>query len=529
MERRFSMKLAEIYEKRTRKGWILWKEETFFIQTKAPHEESENRETLARVYVACMEQLQGTWEEASRIVRTLWSEACESKWPDSLPRIIGEDGFVRMYALGSPLSVELFQKIWKRLGEPLHKKIWLNPIYVEWNAESSLFFDEDATPPGILPKLFIRQRLKKDKEQLDHIRQDLVRVANIEDPERRRWLTLAILSHGAAYREIEGKILNVASFTKRGKLVAYRCQKHLIAEGVRTVSLFPLEEGAVPIYLCQGTELWPSQPSMIGSILANFAIHGSATEAYAHSWRRIHKHLRDLHNGQLPLVAGHSMGGSMAIQIGLYSHDLVERVYAFNPPVPNERDYAFYHTMDASRQEKIIVTANLDDFAFWHIGSKVIGNVTLFLGKKRWRYYPVGFWDCILLIPLLVKFILNVRRAFPAHQNIMALYENWVAFELTQEEIERENHERRSRFDYLHFFPKLYHPMKTLFRLVRKLFKWRMEAQYLRNEIEIVALHERELIDTMTEENREEVIRELKELYRQKEILRKQLFGRSRR
>ncbi len=521
------MKLADIYEKGGRGGWVLWKEGRFSVQATIPDLRRLNRETLARVYVSCVEEVkhQGNWEEANRFVRALWIEECDPGRPKSLPRIIGEDGFMRMYALGEPLSVDLFHKIWKRLGEPIgNKTIWLNPIRIEWNQESSLFFDEDATPPGLLPKLFITHRLKKDKEQLAHIRQDLVRVANIQDPVKRRWLTLAILSHGAAYREIEGKVLNIPSFVHCGKLVAYRCHKHLIAEGVRTVSMTPIEEGAIPIYLCQGTELWPSQPSMIGSIMANFATHGSATAAYAHSWRRIHKHLRDLNNGNLPLVAGHSMGGSLAMQIGLYSHDLIDRVYAFNPPVPNERDYTFYHNMDPSRKEKLVVSANLDDFAFWRIGGKVIGNVTLFLGKRRWRYYPVALLDCLLLVPAIVKFFLNVRHAFPAHQNILALSENWISFVLTQEEIERENQERSSRFDYLHFFPKLYDPMKSLFRMVRKRFGWRMEAQYLRNEIEIIALHERDLLDTMTDENQEEIMRELRELHRQKEILRKQLF-----
>ncbi|MCC5831802.1 MAG: alpha/beta fold hydrolase [Chlamydiales bacterium] len=521
------MKLAEIYEKAEQDEWILWKEGRFSLERAIPNQRRLNRETLARVYVACVDEIkhQGNWEEASRYVRALWIEEGIPGRPKSLPRIIGEDPFVRMYAFGKPLPVALFHRIWKRLGEPIgDKTMRLNPIRVEWNAESSLYFDEDATPPGILPKLFITQRLKKDKEQLDHICRDLARAANIEDPIRRRWLTLAILSHGAAYREIEGKALNIPSFTEAGKLIAYRCRKHLIAEGVRTVSLAPIEEGAIPIYLCQGTELWPSQPTMIGSIMANFATHGSATAAYAHSWRRIHKHLRDLHNGDPPIVAGHSMGGALAMQIGLYSHDLIERVYAFNPPVPNNRDYDFYHSMDKSRRDKIVVAANLDDFAFWRIGAKVIGNVTVFLGKRRWRYYPVGLLDCLLLIPAVVKFILNVRHAFPAHQNIVALSENWISFVLTQEEIERENQERPSRFDYLRFFPKLYDPMKTLFRIVRRW--WRMEAQYLRNEIEIIALHERDLIDTMTDDNEEEIMRELRVLHEQKERLRRKLFRR---
>ena len=212
------------------------------------------------------------------------------------------------------------------------------------------------------------------------------------------------------------------------------------------------------------------------------------------------------------------------MQIGLYSHHLIDSVYAFNPPVPNVRDYSFYHQMSENCRNKIQVITNLDDFAFWRIGAKVIGNVTLFLGKKRWRYYSVGLWDCLFLIPAFIKFIRNVRHAFPAHQNIAALYENWVSVKLTQEEIEKENIERTSRFDYLHFFPKLYDPMKVLITRARKIFKWGLEEEYLRNEIEILALHERDLIDTITDENQAEVEHELKELRRQKGILIKKLL-----
>lgn len=521
------MKLAEIYAQAGRRGWICRQENHFTVESRLPQDPEANRETLAHVFAQCVAEVKHltTWEEASRFVRALWIEESDFKRPKVLPRIIGEDGFLRMYALGDPLSTDFFRKIWRRLGEPLSEKsIQLNPLRVEWNAESSLYYDEDATPPGILPKFSILFRLKKDREQLENIRKDLVRAAGIEDPVRRRWLTLALLSHGAAYREIEGKTLQVPCFSQQGRLISYRCHKHLIAEGVRTVSLVPLEKEAIPIYLCQGTELWPSQPMMIGSIMANFAAHGSATAAYAHSWRRIHKHLRELDQGHRPIVAGHSMGGSLAIQIGLYSHDLVERVYAFNPPMPNQRDHEFYHSMDQERQDKICVTANLDDFAFWRIGSSVIGRVTIFLGKKRWRYSPIGLLDCLLVVPVLLKFMLNVRYGFPAHQNITALSENWVSFEPTQEEINKENTERLSRFDYLNFFPKLYDPTQLLFRFVRRLFGWRMEAQFLRNEIEIISLHERDLIDTITEENREELERELKELRRQKEVLRRLLF-----
>ncbi|MEZ5314755.1 MAG: hypothetical protein R3E91_00865 [Chlamydiales bacterium] len=520
------MKLHDFYEKKIRKGWILWKENAFSLVHTKPLKKPKNRETLAHVYMACVEACKAeSWEEANRLIRFIWIQENPPTKSASLPRIIDQDGFLRMYALGQPLCTELFFRIWERINDSIDiKKIDLHPICIEWNEESALYFDENATPPGLLPKLFITHRLKKDKEQLSNIYQDLARLAYIQDDFRRQWLTLAILSHGAAYREIEGKILKIPSFKKSDQLVAYRCHKHLIAEGVRTISMVPMKEKAIPIYLCQGTELWPSQPSMIGSIMANFATHGSATAAYAHSWRRIHKHLRDLYNGELPFVVGHSMGGSLAIQIGLYSHDLIHQAHAFNPPNPNRRDYEFYRSMDEIRKRKILISANLDDFAFWRVGEKVIGNVTVFLGKKRWRYYPVYFIDCILLIPAIVKFMFNIWHAFPAHQHILPLSENWLSFHLTEKEIEQENKERAQRFDYLHFFPKLYDPMKSLFCFLRKFFKWRMEAQYLRNEIEIITLHERDLIDMINDENHKEIMRELRTLQIQKEHLRQKLF-----
>ncbi|MFZ0565553.1 MAG: hypothetical protein WAM28_05155 [Chlamydiales bacterium] len=523
------MKLRDIFDQR-QKGWLVWNGETFVIEEKKPKIADSNRETLARVYDVCVKEIEERgldFDKASRFVRSFWIEEVKPKRPKGLPRIVGEDGFLRFYALGLPLSTDLFRRIWKRVGEPLEEKtIELNPIQVQWNPRAAQFYDVDATPPGLFPKIFISSRLKKDKELLQKVKHDLCLLKEEEKRVQRKFLSLALLSHGAAYREIDGLEIEVPSFHDKGVLISYRCHQHLIAEGVKTVSLTPSDPNIPGIYLCQGTEIWPSQPSVLGSILSNLATHGSATEAYAHSWRRIHKHLRDLRvkDGPKPFVAGHSMGGALAMQIGLYSHDLIQKAYAFNPPMPNERDYSFYHQMARELQENIRVVANLDDFAFWRIGAKVIGRVTLFLGKKRWRYYPVSLWDCLLIFPACIKFVLNVHRAFPAHQSIKALYANYLSVSLTQEEIERENQERTTRFDNLHFLPKLYDPMSSLIQFIRKIFGWGLSKQYLHNQIEIIALHERDLIDTMSEKNREEIERELKELALQKKQLQEQLF-----
>jgi hypothetical protein len=523
------MNLEELVENKDSysEQWIIWEQGTFIVLTDIPRKKRKNRETLARLFEACVHQIQKkspiSSEHASRIARSLWIEEANVKRPKTLPRVVAEDGFLRMYALGRPCSLDLIQRIWRRTAEPVEDKtINLEPITIEWNHPEIRFYDVDATPPGVLPKFIPYFRLKKDKELLQKIEKDFKQVSAFEDSAKRLFLSLAILSHGAAYRELDGVQINVPSFTEKNRLITYQCKQHLVGGGLKTVSMIPIKErDAKCIYLCQGTEFWPSQPSMLGSIIANFGEHGSATEAYAHSWRLIHQHLRALGN---PLVAGHSMGGALAIQIGLYSHHLIDSVYAFNPPMPNERDYVFFQNLSEETQKILHVFANLDDFAFWRIGSKVIGNVTLFLGKRRWKYYTVSLSDCLLFLPAFVKFIRNVHHAFPAHQRIAALYDNWVSVKLTPEEIEKENTERTSRFDYLHFLPKLYDPLTAFMSCVRKMFKWRLESEYLKNEIEIITLHERDLIDTLTEENRLEIEKALETLHEQKKGLQERLF-----
>ena len=155
----------------------------------------------------------------------------------------------------------------------------------------------------------------------------------------------------------------------------------------------------------------------------------------------------------------------------------------------------------------------------------MIGKVTLFLGKERWRYHAITKSDMLLLLPAVVKIILNIIHVLPAHQKILSLCENYVTLLLSEEELALENKERVTRFDYLRFLPKLYHPLQAFILLLRKIFKWRLEEEYLRNEIEILALHERDLIDTRTEENYEEVNKKLESLATQKRELQAKLFS----
>ncbi|MCH9611039.1 MAG: hypothetical protein S4CHLAM81_13710 [Chlamydiales bacterium] len=471
---------------------------------RAPKEKELNRVTLAKLF------------DSLGCPRKAWNLASPYWGRKSLPKIISRDGFLRDYARGVPLSLAFVQKMEGCQPEE-------EGVHIHWNPQAEQFYDVVGAPPGFLSKFSVSVRKRRDKELTRQVGCDLALIAQFDCPQKRKYLTLAVLSHGAVYRELEGMTLQIPSFEEKGKLIPYVATQHLIAEGVKTVSLTPQEE-APGIYLCQGTEMWPSQPAMLGSLIANLGIHGSATDAYRHSWRRIHKHLRELKQGDLlPYVAGHSMGGAMAMQIALYSHDLIELAYASNPPLPNRRDYAFYQKLQEGRQQKLKIVANLDDFAFWRIGAKVIGQVRIHLGKTRWRYYPVHRWEMVLLIPAAIKLWLNVMHAFPAHQHVIALDRCYVSMHLTEEEIALENAERLHRFDYMRFLPKLYDPTRILLRWIRKLFGWPLQEQYIRNEIEIIALHERELLSTRNEENAQEVDFELEELALQKRDLEKQL------
>lgn len=512
--------IAAILEHST--GYILFKE-GHFIHVASSKKKEQNRETLLHFYNYLVDRLKAKGR-SELSVRSLFNElALAKKNEHSLPKIIREDAFLNLYALGSPLSVEDGRKLLfneKNIGKELAS------IVAGTNEEGEEYYNVNATPPGIMAKVFPAFRLKVDQEMLEKVRYDLELAAKIEDNEERKAITFSLLSFSAAYRELNNQLLALPDFTKPGYLVLYKCKQHLLAEGVKTISL-SAGKGYPAIYLCQGTEIWPSQPYMLGSILANFAEHGSASQAYAHSWRRIHKQLRDLteESGHLPIVIGHSMGGSLALQIALFSHDLIEAAHAYNPPAAGERDALFYKGLPTSIKNKCNVYVTIDDPAFWRIGAKVIGNVTLFLGQQRWSYYPITKVDAFLIFPAILKLLFNIKHAFPAHQKIILLCKNYISVRLSAEEIAIENEERVHRFDYLHFFPKLYNPLNALILLLRKLFKWRVEEELLRNEIEILALHERDLIDTRTERNREEVSEKLKAISGQKHALQKRLFS----
>lgn len=440
-----------------------------------------------------------------------------------LPKIVAKRALLVAFTKGVPIQLkELLAVSLMPADEPSYYPT----LFAHHRLELSGLKQVICAPPTLASKFIRHTRIQTDKQLLDYIQLDLRALSHIEDNEYRRLLTLAVLAHGAAYRELDQKTLYIPSFEKPFLLMAYDCQQHLIEEGVKTVSLKPREAWATPIYLCQGTELWPSQRSNLESILANFAENGPATAAYAHSWRRIHKHLRELSTPYLkPIVVGHSMGGALAIQTGLYSHQLIDKAFAFNPTVPSARDEEFYQKLSPELKLKLQVHANLDDVAFWRIGERVIGQVTLWFSTHRYPYYPIRWRDSLLFIPALIKVGLNLVGVFPTHQKMFALEPIALSMKLSLSDLETENRDRQNRFDTLRFFPKLYDPLRTLIKGVRKIFGWSLLREYLENELELISLHELELKDALNETNKIEIEKELKALSIQKERINKEIIN----
>ncbi len=507
--------------------FLCWSEKGFYLSKRKPKDRARNREMLFHLFGKCVEKVQLAGcpsQQADSFVRKIWTEEGPNTIPWSFPSVVGEDGFLRLFAKGRPLNVAAFRKIWQGLKRTDFSNHFPTFIFGE-NKDAGSYYNVKATPRGFLAKFSSRIRLKRDPGLLKEIQSDLHRVSQIEEYQKRKFLTLAILSCAASYRELDGEVLQIPSLVAKeaGSVVSYGFRHHLIWEGIKTVSATPLEHEEVEpgLYLCQGTEFWPSQPAPLGTIYANLGKEGSATEPYARCWRQIHSHLRALtkHENLPPLVAGHSMGGALASQILLYSHPLIDSAYAFNPPVVEERDFKLYHRLSVKTREKLHVYANVDDLPFWRIGSNVIGKVTLFLGQDRWPYRPVRKRDLFLLFPAAYKIIANIHNVLPSHQNIFALQRFYIQVPLSAREIKKENGERCARFDRLNFIPKFHKLARWLLGFFRNNFRWKTRHEYLQSQIELLELHEKDLRDTLAFEGGEEIARELEELKRQKQEL----------
>lgn len=468
------MTLDEIYQSNKTTGYILWNQGFFISEKKGTKE--ERRRALAYVFKEI------PYKKAWEAVRTPHY---------NLPKVIESHPFLRMYVEAWPLRVASFRKIYESQRDVVSRV----QVYQTQNADE--YYNVRQFSPKPLERFIPTWHKKKDPRLLEHLQHNLDKVAQIDDHQVRKWLSLALLTK-AAFRELEGKILYVPSFETKEVMIPYTLSEHMLWHGIKTVSCVPLENSYRGIYICQGTETSPVQPHMLATVFANLGIEGAATEPYAHSWRQIHRHLRELAKitHELPIVVGYSMGGSLATQIALYSHPFIAEAVAFNPPVVEERDFELFNQLSDTAKEKLKIFANIDDLPFWRLGSKVIGKVHLLFGEKRWKYHRFTKWDRILLIPAFIKGCINVFHMVPSHQDLVFLMRTFCIMPLSQEEVQIENDERTKRAGYILIFKKFYRPVRFLVQIAQRLFRWNERLEYVKNELEIAYLHELDLEET---------------------------------
>lgn len=468
------MTLDEIFTCEKKEGYILWNE-SFFISEKRGTKE-ESRRALAYIfkeipYKKAWEMLAGRYY--------------------NLPKVIESHPFLKLYAEAYPLNLASFRKVYANKGGVVSRV----KVYQTQNADD--YYNVRELSPKPIERFIPKWHKKQDSKLLEHVQHNLENASQIEDDQLRKWVTVGLLSK-AAFRELDGKILYIPCFKTKGLLIPYTLSEHMIWQGIKTVSCIPLEEGYQGIYICQGTETSPVQPHMLATVFANLGIEGAATEPYAHSWRQIHRHLRELAKitHTLPLVVGYSMGGALATQIVLYSHPFIEEAIAFNPPVVEERDYELYNQLSDKAKAKLLIFANIDDLPFWRLGSKVIGKVHILFGERRWKYHRFTNWDRYLLFPAFIKGCINVIHMVPSHQDLVFLMKTFCIMPLTDEEVQIENSERTKRAGHIVIFKKFYRPMRILVQLAQRLFHWNERLEFLKNELEIAYLHELDLEET---------------------------------
>lgn len=536
MDVRFLMDNITTFLEQHSKGWLSLQQESWHATPLKPKTGKECRKTLICLLRALIEEKvakkQITFNESSRQLRTLWAQRMESPF-DSLPEVVNRDPLLRMLVKGEPLSIEWLRPFVIDFLKDEHPGI-LPPLLVEARSKP-LYHPVRPTPQGLMAKLTVRARKIADAKQIEESIENFSELAFEKDPQLRKWQTFATLAHGSAYRELHQKELWLPDFNIFGRLTRYTCEEDLISEGIKTAALYPEEgSGVHGIYLIQGSNPFPSQPHTMASFIENFGQGGSGRRAYEHSWRRIHKTLKKLMRaaeGRLPYIVGHSLGGSLAIQIGLYSQLFAEESFAFNPPMPQEKDYIYFRSLPESSQKKIQIFVNGDDFAFWRLGAAVFGQVYLVYGVEAWNGVLITKNDRRFIFPYLYKIYKNFALTIPSHLATYLLDSHFVVSLLSEEEKALENIQRQKRIDHLPFLPSLQEPGRQFFRTLRRIFSRTSEKRVLKNEIELLQMQEEEL-RFLTQENPlekfEKKIAHLQEKRHERELQLKRLEMRKR-
>jgi hypothetical protein len=495
------------------KGWLTVKSGKWKLSPFPPKSERERKRALIQFFHEA-----APYQEQKQQLRSFWTFSEATKDP-FLPEVIKRDGFLTALVKAHPLHTDWALYLLENFKEHTDK----DPTLIVEAQDKPLYNRVMPTPNGLMAKLSVSARRAADREQIEHSIENFSRLAFEERPQMRKWQTYATLAHGSVYRELNQRELWLPDFEVRGKMVHYRCEEDLISEGIKTVLLFP-EKGsrANGIYLIQGTNPYPSQPQTLASFLENFGKGGSGRGAYEHSWRRIHKHLKSLvraADGRLVNVVGHSLGGSLSIQIALYSQAFVEENYAFNPPMPQEVDRDYFFSLPENSQKKLNIFINGDDFASWRLGACLFGNVYLVLGMEPWHALNIRKRDVSLVLPYVYKLLKNFAFTIPNHITSYLLDTHFVVIPFSEKEIAIENEERQKRIDHMKFLPTMNSSVRNFFRGVRRFFSRGSERRVLQNEIEILNMQAEEL----TGKTDKESLQKLEEIHEKREELHVQL------
>jgi hypothetical protein len=498
------------------KGWLTVTEGKWKLSAFPSKNEKERRKALIQFF----DEIAPLSEEKEKL-RAFWTGVQQEQDP-FLPEVIKRDGFLTALVKAYPLHTDWAAYLADHFPEYQIKV--KAPIVEVQNHD--LYNRVRPTPNGLMAKISVRARRTADCVQIEHSLENFARLAFEQRPWMRKWQTYATLAHGSVYRELNQRELLLPDFEVKGKMILYHCEEHLISEGIKTVSLFP-EKGSRTngIYLIQGTNPYPSQPQTLSSFLENFGKGGSGRGAYEHSWRLIHKHLKALVRhcgGKLVSVVGHSLGGSLGIQISLYSQVFIEESFAFNPPMPQENDRDYFYTLPESSQKKLNIFINGDDFASWRLGASLFGNVYLVLGMEPWNAMNVTKRDVGLVFPYFYKLLKNFVFTIPNHISSYLLDSHFVVVPLTDEELEIENNERQKRIDHMKFLPAMHSTLKNFFRGIRRFFSRSSERRVLQNEIELLNLQSEELFGKSDQESLEK-LREIEEKKEELEVQIKRL------
>lgn len=394
----------------------------------------ESRHNLAQVYHSlvrnCVEM--GMEESiASRKVSYAWNIAYGNKeftCRNANPFLVENDAFIRDYTRGYQITNVFYEAVVRAVKANFHNRSLQGlPILVRTNNES---YHGIGAGMNFLGALSQSSRLYHDNKEggaLDLIQEDLNRIQKITQLADRKLKVMTLLS-GAAYRDIDGKAIQIPSLVnnKLSSLVTYRCTVERIWKGVFAFRVVP-ESGLGfkkerSILVFQGTTAYPSHDGWIAKLLADVHVDGVGSGAFNADREKILKVIKSLKN---PYLAGHSLGASMVRHSWHAFPKKINEAYMFSTPGMERKTALAESKLTQHQLGKGKVYCNIDDPVSWEIGTNISTNTRLIIGTNRWKTNP-GSWLDFLIIPWIFRMIKNYVARVTSHNTMMHLQKTYL-------------------------------------------------------------------------------------------------------